>query len=167
MLGNYWMFILGGVGVLAVLAVVAASLAKKGGQKVVGSLRITCDAIFLETLLRFDGHSNVSVNSPLTAHPEIAKQKGSKIYDVLSNIRVGMTQADFHGLVEGSEDPHLPNESLISVTYTDPRNGSKQVCYCGKGDMKDSVLNVYDAGRVYDVHFSGSLSFDEIVNNRR
>ena len=170
-LESNWIYLAAGGAVLVVLLAVLLLSRGKGGKKVYGTLKITCDAIRLETILKFEGRSQIQEGQPLTRHPDIAKLKNSKIYDVLSHIQASMTEADGHGMIEGSEIPHMPKEKVITLTYAEPGQSEPQVCHVGRNDGTDSVLNVRDAGRIYEVHFTGKLDFDEMMavhsGNRR
>ena len=157
-----WTIAAGGVGLLAVIIIIVVIARNAFGEKVTGNLKIVCEKIGLEMLLSFDGHNSIKSNSPITKHPDIAKLKGGKFYDVLSNLQVSATQADEYGMVSGSEVHHMPNDRLITVTYTDPRNGNQQTCHVGRLDSEEAVLNVYDAGRTYELHLNGNLSFEEL-----
>ncbi|MBR2528094.1 MAG: VWA domain-containing protein [Blautia sp.] len=152
-----------GAAILAVLLAVFFIGKSLGGKRVTGRMKITCDAINLDMLLLFEGRGRIKENSYLTAHPDLAKRKNSKAYDVLSHVKVSMAKADHKGQVSGSEVTHLPNEELIKLTYDNAVTKEQEVCYIGRTDIGDSVLELYDFGRPYEVHFNGNLSFDEIT----
>ena len=160
---NNWMLAAGGVALLVLLIVIVSIIADKSRPRVSGNVKIICEKINLEMLLRFEGKGRIHVGAPLTKHPDVAKLKNGKIYDVLSGIYVGMATADDRGMVEGSEMQHMANDSLISFTCTDPRSGEAHTIYIGTHDIGDSTLDVYDAGRVYTVVFSGNLTFEETL----
>lgn len=164
-IGNNWMLLGGGVVALMLLGAVAFIIVDRSGEHVSGNLKLQCDPIRLEMLLKFEGRGSLRSGSPITRHPDVAKLKGGKIYDVLSNLTVSMGEADAHGMVEGSEIQHMANEKLLRVTYTDPRSGEAQIIHVGAHDIGDSTLDIYDAGRIYAVTFSGNLSFDETMRN--
>lgn len=156
-----WMFIAGGAGALLLIALAAFVIREKSGEKVIGDLKISCDSLKLDMLVRFDGQ--VKVGAPLTKHPKIAKLNNRKLRDVLSNVTVGMVHANSQGMVPDSDEVYMSNEKLIRLSCTDPRTNAEQVCYVGRIDKGDSTLNVSDAGRVYELHFNGSLTLDELM----
>ena len=159
-----WFILLFGAAGLVLLAILVLVLRGKNGEHINGRFKVECEAIGLEMLLLFDNSKRVKVNSPLTKHPDIAKLKRGKIYDVLSHIQIGTVKADSNGMVEGCELPFIPNEKLISLSCTNPRTSQTQTVYIGRVDMVESVLNVYDAGRIFDVTFNGNLSMDELLS---
>ena len=162
-LKNSWIFIVAAVAAIAVVVTLIVVLPKKTGEKVTGRLKIVCEPLQLQMLLQFDGAGKIRVNSPLTKHPDIAKLKGGKIYNVLSHVQVSMSKADRFGMVSGSEVPHMPNESLITLTCPDPQTGDAQVAYAGRLDAFGSVLHVYDAGRVFDVYFTSNMDLHDLT----
>ena len=163
-----WMIAAGGAAALVVLlAAVVLMHGRSGGKsgpKVKGHFKVVCDALNLEKVLQFEGATRISAGSPLTKHPDIAKMKGSKPYDVLSHIQVGMVRTNARGEVPGCDTPQLPNEDVITLTYTDSRTGARQVVCVGSMDAGTSAFQVYDAGRTFEVQFNGNLSMDELLS---
>ncbi|MBR0367623.1 MAG: VWA domain-containing protein [Clostridia bacterium] len=162
-----WMIAAGGAAALVVLLAAVLLRGRSGGKsgpKVKGHFKVVCDILNLEKVLQFEGPTRISSGSPLTKHPDIAKMKGSKPYDVLSHIQVGMVRTNARGEVPGCDTPQLPNEDVITLTYTDSRTGAQQVVCVGSMDAGTSVFQVYDAGRTFEVQFSGNLSMDELLS---
>lgn len=162
-----WKILAIGAGALVLLIVIILVLKDRFAERVTGTLRIECESIMLSMLLRFEGKGRIKVNAPLTKHPDVARMKGSKAYDVLSNIRVSMVRADQRGRVPDSEAEHRPNDHLIRLTFTDPNTGEQQVCDVGKYDIAPSKLTVTDIGRKYELTLDGSLSFNELLSGKK
>ena len=165
---QHWMIAAGGAAALVVLLAAVVLMrghsGGKSGPKVKGHFRVVCDALNLEKVLQFEGSTRISAGSPLTKHPDIAKMKGSKPYDVLSHIQVGVAKANARGEVPGCDTPQLPNADVITLTYTNPKTGVRQVACVGSMDAAPSVFQVYDAGRTFEVEFNGNLSMDELLS---
>ena len=165
-LEKYWYFIAGGAALLVAALVGLILLAKARSPKVTGSLRVKCEALDLDVKLPFEeGLRGVKLNSPLTAHPVLKKLKGGRARELLKNVKVNMCRANNLGKITSSvgspesrarneEIMHRPNESLISLVYTNPGTKAQEACYVGRHDVGASTMDIADGGTTYTFEFS-------------
>jgi len=166
-LAGNWILLLIAVAVLAALVTLVLIVRGRAGERVTGRLKIVCEPILLDMLLQFEGRGRIKVDSPLTKHPDVARLKGGKIYDVLSHIQVSMSTANGFGMIPGSDARYLANENLITLSCSDPRTGERQTAYAGRLDFKGAVLHVSDTGRIYDVYFTSNMDLKDLAGSGR
>jgi hypothetical protein len=161
---KYWPFLAGGLGLLAAGIVALLMVRKSKGDRITGVLRVQCPqpGVNLNTVLVFNADGKpVKPGETVAAHPTIARYKGQKVYDLLNQVQLGKSRTNADGKVPGVTETgnvkHRPNTQLISLTYTNPQNGEKQVRYVGKYDIGVSPMTFTDAdGAAYTFTFSES-----------
>jgi len=157
-LEKYWYFLAGAAALLlAGVAVLLIYLKEKNTKHVVGNLRVVCEALGLDKTMAFqDDRKGVKLDDPLTKHPQLARLKGKKAYELLSQVHVGnaVTDQNGKGPNEGGEVVHRAKVRVVSLTYANPSTLKQEYRYVGMYDPEPSTLRLSDAGKEYDFTFT-------------
>ena len=161
-LEKFWPFIAGGAGLLAALAALAVVLLKRrqpSEPRVEGTAHLRCEELSLDTRLTFaKGSKGLKPGDPIVNHPDLARLKGQKAYELLKDVRVSMVKSDGMGKVAGVEEvgvTHRPNDSLLRFTVGGKSVGGNSCCV-GSRDVGESTLLLTDAeGQAYVLTISG------------
>ena len=161
-LERFWYILVAAAVLLAGGGVALFMLLKdRNAKRVIGTLRVRCDALGLNQLLTFiDDRKGVKLDEPITRHSELAKLKGKPAYALLSNVKVNNAVTDRNGHAPGEsqeEEPrHRGNARLMRLTATDPQTKQETVRYVGRYDAEPATLTLSDGGQAYEFTFTGA-----------